>query len=140
MVRLLAGSQRGTSAAASAEVQWRAASGCLRGIQSALPGWPHPAGIMLGPRPAPLLRSGTGACLTSSAGSASADRSAVRDRRKDPRQASGRASHRASVPDEAVARVSAPVVRDNVVETVTQVGHNRCDSLCPYALGCIDAL
>src|SRR5215469_7952951 len=129
MVRLLAGPQRGTSGAASAEIQWRAASGCLRGIQSPLPRGSHPAGLMLGSRAAPLLRSGTGACLGRGSGSTSADWSAVRDRRRDPWPAPGRASQRASVPDKAVARVLAPVVGDNVVETVTQVGHHGCDSL-----------
>jgi transposase len=83
VVRLLAGSQRGTSRAASGKVSWHAAGRCLRGLQSALRKWPHSASRVLGACAAQVLRSGAGACFSGGARSAGADRSAVRDRRND---------------------------------------------------------
>src|ERR1035441_3210169 len=82
MVRLLTGSQRRTSSAASGKVSRYAAGGCLCGLQSALRGWPHSAGRVLGACAASLLRSGTGPCFAGSARGTGTNRSAVWDRRQ----------------------------------------------------------
>jgi transposase len=61
-------------------------------------------------------------------------------RRTDSRPAAGAAPRSPPGAGRAPARLSAPVVRSDVVEALAQVGDDGGDSLCPFAMGRADAL
>ena len=118
LVCLLAGSQRRTSGTASGEVSRNIAGRCLCRLQSALRRWQDSTSGVLGACAAPLLRSGTSTRFSGSKGGAGANRSVVRHRGKDPWQAARPTPRRAPSTIKALARLSARVVRDHVVETL----------------------